>query len=73
MPVAMNTKDRPYADVSRSQAEYMDHIREAERNLNLTQNKDGLPLPKDNMMQAGGRRRSSLAKILGFDKPLLAR
>ncbi|KAF8945758.1 hypothetical protein BGZ47_002037 [Haplosporangium gracile] len=63
----------PYADVSRSQAEYMDHIREAERNLNLTQNKDGLPLPKDNMMQAGGRRRSSLAKILGFDKPLLAR
>lgn len=65
--------NRPYAHVSRSQAEYMDRIREAEKNLKLTHNKDGLPLPKDNMMQAGGRRRSSLAKILGFDKPLLAR
>ncbi|KAG0293138.1 hypothetical protein BGZ96_003241 [Linnemannia gamsii] len=63
----------PYADVSRSQAEYMDRIREAEKNLKLTHNKDGLPLPKDDTMQAGGRRRSSLAKILGFDKPLLAR
>ncbi|KAF9145455.1 hypothetical protein BG015_011900 [Linnemannia schmuckeri] len=63
----------PYAHISRAQAEHMDRVREAERNLNLTHNKDGLPLPKDNMMQAGGRRRSSLAKILGFDKPLLAR
>jgi len=63
----------PYADVSRSQAEHMDHVREAEKNLNLTHNKDGLPLPNDNTIQAGGRRRSSLAKILGFDKPLLAR
>jgi hypothetical protein len=49
----------------------MDRVREAEKNLKLTHNKDGLPLPKENM-QAGGRRRSSLAKILGFDKPLLA-
>ncbi|KAG9071843.1 hypothetical protein KI688_006059 [Linnemannia hyalina] len=62
----------PYADVSRSQAEYMDHIREIEKSLNLTHNKDGLPLPKDNTAQAGGRRRSSLAKILGFDKHPLA-
>ncbi|KAF9115277.1 hypothetical protein BGX30_006370 [Mortierella sp. GBA39] len=63
----------PYADVSRSQAEHMDHIREAEKSLHLTHNKDGLPLPNDNTMQAGGKRRSSLAKILGFDKPPLAR
>ncbi|KAK3848154.1 MAG: hypothetical protein J3R72DRAFT_91872 [Linnemannia gamsii] len=59
----------PYAHVSRCQAEHMDRIREAEKNLNLTHNKDGLPLPKD----SGGRRRSSLAHILGLDKPLLAR
>ncbi|KAF9543900.1 hypothetical protein EC957_000351 [Mortierella hygrophila] len=62
----------PYADVSRSQAEYMDHLRETERSLHLTHNKDGLPLPKDNTKQTGGRRHS-LAKILGFDKPPLAR
>ncbi|KAF9910300.1 hypothetical protein EC991_006799 [Linnemannia zychae] len=67
-----NEHKGPYAHVSRSQAEYMDRVREAERNLNLTHNKDGLPLPKDNAMQTG-RRRSSLAHILGFDKPLLAR
>ncbi|KAG0216602.1 hypothetical protein BGX33_012460 [Mortierella sp. NVP41] len=69
-----NEHKGPYAHVSRSQAEYMERIREAEKNLKLTHNVDGLPLPKeDNVMQAGGRRRSSLAKILGFDKPLLAR
>ncbi|OAQ34822.1 hypothetical protein K457DRAFT_14028 [Linnemannia elongata AG-77] len=68
-----NEHKGPYANVSRSQAEYMDRIREAERNMHLTHNKDGLPLPKDNTMQAGGRRRSSVVKILGFDKPLLAR
>ena len=35
---------RPYADASRSQAAYMERIREAERNLKLTHNIDGLPL-----------------------------
>ncbi|KAF9131594.1 hypothetical protein BGW39_001585 [Mortierella sp. 14UC] len=70
-----NEHKGPYAHVSRSQAEFMDRLREAERNLHLTHNADGLPLPKDNATQTGngGRRRSSLAHILGFDKPLLAR
>ncbi|KAG0275460.1 hypothetical protein BGZ95_008758 [Linnemannia exigua] len=60
-------------DEHKGQAEYMDRLREAEKNLHLTHNKDGLPLPKDNNLLAGGRRRSSLAHILGLDKPLLAR
>ncbi|KAG0050549.1 hypothetical protein BGZ83_004672 [Gryganskiella cystojenkinii] len=37
----------PYADVSRSQAQHMARIREAERNLHLTHNVDGLPLPNN--------------------------
>ncbi|KAF9284184.1 hypothetical protein BGZ68_004841 [Mortierella alpina] len=59
----------PYADVSRAQAQHMERIREAERNLHRTHNADGLPLPQEN----GQRRRSSLAHILRLDKPLLAR
>ncbi|KAG0254048.1 hypothetical protein BG011_005992 [Mortierella polycephala] len=59
----------PYADVSRSQAQHMERVRETEHNLGLTHNADGLPLPKEN---TGQRRRSSVAHILGFDKKLLA-
>ncbi|KAF9179044.1 hypothetical protein BGZ51_008157 [Haplosporangium sp. Z 767] len=64
-----NEHKGPYADVSRAQAQHMERVREAERNLQLTHNVDGLPLPKENTSQ---RRRSSLAHILGLDKPLLA-
>ncbi|KAG0335749.1 hypothetical protein BG004_008343 [Podila humilis] len=64
----------PYADVSRSQAQHMERIREAEKNLRLTHNKDGLPLPnEDALPNARQRRRSSIAHFFGLDKPLLAR
>ncbi|KAG0019884.1 hypothetical protein BGZ81_009549 [Podila clonocystis] len=69
-----NEHKGPYADVSRSQAQHMERIREAERNLKLTHNKDGLPLPQTDVMPDGRqRRRSSVAHFLGLDKPLLAR
>ncbi|KAG0091764.1 hypothetical protein BGZ93_004626 [Podila epicladia] len=68
-----NEHKGPYADVSRSQAQYMERIREAERNLHLTHNKDGLPLPPEDVVDARQRRRSSVAHFFGFDKPLLAR
>lgn len=66
---------RPYAYVSRSQAEHMERIREAERNLHRTHNVDGLPLPNNQALglDPRQRRRSSLARVLGLDKPLLAR
>ncbi|CAO3573981.1 unnamed protein product [Mortierella alpina] len=64
-----NEHKGPYADVSRAQAQHMERIREAEKNLHRTHNVDGLPLPQEN----GQRRRSSLAHILRLDKPVLAR
>ncbi|KAF9922137.1 hypothetical protein FBU30_007787 [Linnemannia zychae] len=67
----------PYADVSRSQAEFMDHLRETERNLNITHNADGLPIPNEELEDPGvAKRRSSLANVarfFGWGKPLLAR
>ncbi|KAG0340590.1 hypothetical protein BG000_011632 [Podila horticola] len=74
-PEAEGTEHKgPYADVSRSQAEYMERMREAERNLHLTHNKDGLPLPQaDDIPDVRQRRRSSIAHFFGLDKQLLAR
>ncbi|KAF9337021.1 hypothetical protein BG006_006495 [Podila minutissima] len=68
-----NEHKGPYADVSRCQAQYMERIREAERNLHLTHNKDGLPLPQEEVADVRQRRRSSIAHFFGLDKPLLAR
>ncbi|KAG0352732.1 hypothetical protein BG005_007878 [Podila minutissima] len=68
-----NEHKGPYADVSRSQAQHMERVREIEKNLHLTHNKDGLPLPQAEVVDVRQRRRSSVAHIFGFDKPLLAR
>ncbi|KAF9429923.1 hypothetical protein BGZ94_008962 [Podila epigama] len=65
-----NEHKGPYANVSRSQAEHMERVRQTEKALNLTHNVDGLPLPKEDQIP---RRRSSVAHFLGLDKPLLAR
>ncbi|KAG0362402.1 hypothetical protein BGZ54_008634 [Gamsiella multidivaricata] len=58
-----------YADVARAQALFMDRLREEQAKNNITRNVDGLPIPPPAQHE---RRRSSLAHILGMDKPLLA-
>ncbi|KAG0208538.1 hypothetical protein BGX28_000542 [Mortierella sp. GBA30] len=60
----------PYADVIVAQALFMDKLREEQAKNNITHNADGLPIPPP---VANERRRSSVTKILGMDKPLLAR
>ncbi|KAG0362404.1 hypothetical protein BC939DRAFT_504231 [Gamsiella multidivaricata] len=57
-----------YADVARAQALYMEKLREEQERKNVKQNIDGLPIPPPIQ-----RRRSSVAQILGIDKPLLSR
>ncbi|KAF9571142.1 hypothetical protein EC968_001000 [Mortierella alpina] len=59
-----------YADVIRAQALFMDKLREEQAKNHITHNADGLPIPPPIERE---RRRSSLTKILGMDKPLLAR
>ncbi|KAF9278735.1 hypothetical protein BGZ68_008397 [Mortierella alpina] len=59
-----------YADVARAQALFMDKLREEQAKNNVTHNADGLPIPPPIDHE---RRRSSVTKILGMDKPLLAR
>ncbi|KAF9983073.1 hypothetical protein BGZ75_005456 [Mortierella antarctica] len=59
-----------YADVARAQALFMDKLREEQAKSHITHNADGLPIPPPIERE---RRRSSVTKILGMDKPLLAR
>ncbi|KAF9959798.1 hypothetical protein BGZ72_008716 [Mortierella alpina] len=59
-----------YADVARAQALFMDKLREEQAKNHITHNADGLPIPPPIERE---RRRSSVTKILGMDKPLLAR
>ncbi|KAF9967852.1 hypothetical protein BGZ70_007908 [Mortierella alpina] len=59
-----------YADVARAQALFMDKLREEQAKSHITHNADGLPIPPPIDRE---RRRSSVTKILGLDKPLLAR
>ncbi|KAG0238170.1 hypothetical protein BGW42_007161 [Actinomortierella wolfii] len=67
-----NVHKGPYAHVSKAQAEHMERLREAERNLGRTTNIDGLPLPEAQADEKRHRRRSSLANILGLNKKILA-
>ncbi|KAF9977268.1 hypothetical protein BGZ73_006529 [Actinomortierella ambigua] len=62
----------PYAHISKAQAEHMERLREAERNLGRTTNIDGLPLPETQPDDKRHRRRSSLANVLGLNKKMLA-
>ncbi|KAG0268533.1 hypothetical protein DFQ27_006449 [Actinomortierella ambigua] len=62
----------PYAHVSKAQAEHMERLREAERNLGRKTNVDGLPLPEAQADDKRHRRRSSIANILGLNKKMLA-
>ncbi|KAF9189616.1 hypothetical protein BGZ51_009435 [Haplosporangium sp. Z 767] len=60
-----------YADVVRAQALFMDKLREEQAKNNITHNVDGLPIPPP--VASRDQRRSSVTKILGMEKPLLAR
>ncbi|KAG0251706.1 hypothetical protein BG011_007433 [Mortierella polycephala] len=60
-----------YADVARAQALFMDKLREEQVKNHITHNIDGLPIPPP--IAGRDHRRSSVTKILGMEKPLLAR
>jgi hypothetical protein len=61
----------PYADVARAQNEFMEKLREEQAKNGVTHNVDGLPI-RSAPSSRNGSRRSSVAQILGLDKPLLA-
>ncbi|KAF9312569.1 hypothetical protein BG003_006155 [Podila horticola] len=58
----------PYANVKLAQQEYINKLRAEQEKNNITTNADGIPIP-----QPQERRRSSVAHVLGLDKPLLSR
>ncbi|KAF9349559.1 hypothetical protein BGX34_001726 [Mortierella sp. NVP85] len=63
----------PYADVLRAQTEFMEKLREEQERNGVTRNVDGLPIPpRSSPSSRNGSRRSSVAQVLGLDKPLLA-
>ncbi|KAF9376290.1 hypothetical protein CPB97_010903 [Podila verticillata] len=59
----------PYADVKQAQQAYITKLRAEQERDHITTNADGLPIPP----QQQQRRRSSVARVLGLDKPLLSR
>ncbi|KAK3817387.1 MAG: hypothetical protein J3Q66DRAFT_339643 [Benniella sp.] len=63
----------PYADVLRAQTEFMEKLRDEQEKNGVTRNVDGLPIPpRSSPSSRNGSRRSSVAQVLGLDKPLLA-
>ncbi|KAF9216302.1 hypothetical protein BGZ59_010265 [Podila verticillata] len=64
-----NEPTGPYANVKKAQDEYITKLRAEQERNHITTNADGLPIPP----QQQHRRRSSVAHVLGFDKPLLSR
>ncbi|KAF9351690.1 hypothetical protein BGX26_010352 [Mortierella sp. AD094] len=64
-----NSSRGDYADVVRAQALFMEKLRGEQARNNITHNIDGLPIPPP---QERERRRSSVVRALGLDKPLLA-
>ncbi|KAF9541684.1 hypothetical protein EC957_002761 [Mortierella hygrophila] len=60
----------PYKDVKIAQQEHLAKLRAEQEKNGITHNVDGLPIPPAPERQ---RRRSSVTRILGLDKPLLSR
>ncbi|KAF9415972.1 hypothetical protein BGZ94_010350 [Podila epigama] len=70
---SLDSTGSAYEDVVKAQELYMKNLRTRQHALNITHNVDGLPLPPFPGTEERQKRRSSLVKILGMDKPLLAR
>ena len=70
---SMDEVGGPYADVLRAQTEFMEKLRDEQERNGVTRNVDGLPIPpRSSPSSRNGSRRSSVAQVLGLDKPLLA-